>query len=68
MEIKINRTTRKVSYRVEPRAGGGFIARSADPGTEAIEGVNKEELFQKAGALRRRHILIHHRDTEAQSN
>ena len=44
MEIKKNV---QLSYRIEEKPGGGYVARSDDPSQETIEAANKLELFQK---------------------
>lgn len=45
MEIKTNTT--KFRYRIEPKTGGGFIARAEKGPAETLEGVTREELQQK---------------------
>lgn len=45
MEIK--RLVSKYVYRIEPKPGGGFIARANDPGVPALEASTREELQQK---------------------
>ncbi|HEY3929509.1 MAG TPA: hypothetical protein VGL89_14135 [Candidatus Koribacter sp.] len=44
MEIKKNI---KLSYRIEERPGGGYVARSSDPSQPPMEAASKMELFQK---------------------
>jgi hypothetical protein len=48
MEIK--RTTAHISYRIEPKPDGGFVALSNDPGVEPVEGSTKEEVMHKIQA------------------
>jgi len=48
METK--RTTARFSYRIEEKPGGGFIARSTDPGAEPLEGETKEEVLRNVEA------------------
>lgn len=48
METK--RTTTRFSYRIEEKPGGGFIARSTDPGVEALEGETREEVLRNVEA------------------
>ena len=45
MEIKTSTT--KFRYRIEPKPGGGFIARAEEGSAENLEGVTREELQQK---------------------
>ena len=45
MEIKTSTT--KFRYRIEPKPGGGFIARAEEGPAETLEGVTQEELQQK---------------------
>ena len=37
----------KVTYRIEAKPGGGFIARAADPSAPSIEAATREELQEK---------------------
>ncbi|HKR32488.1 MAG TPA: hypothetical protein VJT08_18540 [Terriglobales bacterium] len=39
--------TTKFRYRIEPKPGGGFIARAEEGPAEIIEGATQEELQQK---------------------
>ena len=48
MEIK--KTNVHLAYKIEEKPGGGFIARSDDPGVEPIEAATKVELFEKMRA------------------
>ncbi len=48
METK--RTTTRFSYRIEEKPGGGFIARSTDPGAEPLEGETREEVLRNVEA------------------
>ncbi|HZS28728.1 MAG TPA: hypothetical protein VFB76_15985 [Candidatus Angelobacter sp.] len=48
METK--RTTTRFSYRIEEKPGGGFIARSTDPGAEPLEGETREEVMRNVEA------------------
>jgi hypothetical protein len=41
-----HRTTTKISYRIEEKPEGGFIARPSDPAMGILEGVSKEEVQQ----------------------
>ena len=45
--MEINRLVSKYVYRIEPKPGGGFIARASDPSVPAIEASSREELQQK---------------------
>ena len=45
MEIKTSTT--KFRYRIEPKPGGGFIARAEEGPAETLEGVTQEELQRK---------------------
>ena len=40
----------QLTYRIEPQAGGGFIARPSDPNAPSIEGSTREEVQQKIRA------------------
>lgn len=40
----------KITYRIEPKPEGGFIARPADPGVPPLEAPTREELLQKIQA------------------
>jgi len=50
-----HRTVTKISYRIDEKPGGGFIARPGDPAMDVIEGATREEvqqqIDQKMGAL-----------------
>jgi hypothetical protein len=48
--MEINRLVSKYVYRIEPKPGGGFIARASDPSVSAIEASSREELQQKIQA------------------
>ena len=48
--MEINRLVSKYVYRIEPKPGGGFIARTSDPSVPAIEAASHEELQQKIQA------------------
>ena len=48
--MEINRLVSKYVYRIEPKPGGGFIARASDPNVPAIEASSREELQQKIQA------------------
>ena len=39
--------TTKFRYRIEPKPGGGFIARAEDGPAESLEGATREEVQQK---------------------
>lgn len=41
------KTTTKLTYRIEAKPGGGFIARSDDPSAETFEGATRDEVQQK---------------------
>ena len=45
MEIKTSTT--KFRYRIEPKPGGGFVARAEEGPAETLEGVTQEELQRK---------------------
>ena len=45
MEVK--RLTTRITYRIEPRTGGGFVARSDDPKLPLLEAETREELQKK---------------------
>lgn len=45
MELK--RVVARVSYRIEPMPGGGFLAYGTDPALPPLEAETKEELLQK---------------------
>jgi hypothetical protein len=45
MDIKNLKT--QVTYRIEPKPGGGFIARASDPGVASMEAPTREELQEK---------------------
>lgn len=45
MEIK--RLITKCAYRIEPKPGGGFVARTTDPAVPPLEAPTREELQQK---------------------
>ena len=47
MEPIIKQTTTKLTYRIEEKPGGGFIARSDDPSAETFEGATRDEVQQK---------------------
>jgi hypothetical protein len=42
--------TAKFAYRIEPKLGGGFVARSTDPSMPVFEGATAEELKQQIQA------------------
>lgn len=48
MEIK--RLITQVAYRIEPKPGGGFIARTSDPNVPPLEAPTREELLQQIQA------------------
>jgi hypothetical protein len=48
MDLKSLKT--QVTYRIEPKADGGFVARATDPNVPSIEGVTREEVQQKIRA------------------
>jgi hypothetical protein len=48
METK--RLITSLIYKIEPKAGGGFIARSADPSVQPIEAPTRDELQKKIQA------------------
>jgi hypothetical protein len=48
MEIK--QLFNKYVYRIEPRPGGGFIARATDPSVPPLEAATREELREKVQA------------------
>lgn len=41
------RSTTRFRYRIEPKPGGGFIARAEEGPAETLEGATQEELQQK---------------------
>ena len=45
--METHNSTTHFSYRIEQKPEGGFIARSSDPGVEAIEGATREEVLQR---------------------
>jgi hypothetical protein len=45
MELK--QLVKQFSYRIEPKPGGGFIARSTDPAVEPLEAPTREKLQRK---------------------
>ena len=45
--ITTKTTSAKLTYRIEQRAGGGFIGRPDDPSAEVFEGATREEVQQK---------------------
>ena len=45
MDIKNLKT--EVTYRIEPKPGGGFIARATDPSVPSFEAATREELQEK---------------------
>lgn len=45
MDIKNLKT--QVTYRIEPKPGGGFIARATDPAVPSLEAPTREELQEK---------------------
>jgi hypothetical protein len=45
MDVKNLKT--QVTYRIEPKSGGGFIARASDPGVASMEAPTREELQEK---------------------
>jgi hypothetical protein len=47
MELK--HLVKQFSYRIEPKPGGGFIARSTDPAIPALEASTREELQRQIG-------------------
>lgn len=40
-------TTTTIRYRIEPKPGGGFVARAEEAPGETLEGTTREELQQK---------------------
>ena len=48
MDLKNLKT--QVTYRIEPKPGGGFIARATDPAVPSIEAPTQEELQEKIRA------------------
>lgn len=48
MDVKNLKT--QVTYRIEPKEGGGFIARATDPAVPSIEAPTREELQEKIRA------------------
>jgi hypothetical protein len=48
MEIK--RTISRIAYRIEPKPGGGFIARCSDPNVPPLEAASRFELEQQIKA------------------
>ena len=46
-EIKTDVQTSKISYRIEPKPEGGFVATSSDASMPRIEGASREEVQQK---------------------
>jgi len=56
LKLPLENKELKYSFHIEPKAGGGFIAHSTDPGQPPIEGATHEEVQQTlaeklAGAL-----------------
>jgi hypothetical protein len=47
MELK--HLVKQFSYRIEPKPGGGFIARSTDPAVPPLEAPTREELQRQIG-------------------
>ena len=45
MELK--RIVRDLTYNIEPKPEGGFIARATDPTVPPVEAASREELLQK---------------------
>ena len=45
--VDIKTTVTKLTYRIEDKPGGGFIARSDDPAAETFDGATREEVQQK---------------------
>jgi hypothetical protein len=45
--MELQRLTRQLSYRIEAKPEGGFVARCADPGIPPLEAPTREELQQK---------------------
>ena len=48
MELK--RLITQFAYKIEPKAGGGFIAHASDPSVPPLEGATREELQHKIQA------------------
>lgn len=45
--MEINRTNLHLTYKIEEKPEGGFIARSDDPSVESLEAPTREELMEK---------------------
>jgi hypothetical protein len=42
--VKLTRLITQFTYRIEPKAGGGFIAHASDPNVPPLEAATREEL------------------------
>src|ERR1700683_788441 len=49
-DVTLTRLVTKFTYRIEPNAGGGFIAHASDPNVSPLEGATREELQAKIRA------------------
>src|SRR5579863_4140161 len=47
MDMHVNKAVTRLAYRIEEKPEGGFIARSDQPGMEAVEGATREEVVKK---------------------
>jgi hypothetical protein len=48
--VKLTRLITQFTYRIEPKAGGGFIAHASDPNVSPLEAATREELQAKIQA------------------
>jgi hypothetical protein len=48
--VTLTRLVTKFTYRIEPKAGGGFIAHASDPNVSPLEAATREELQAKIRA------------------
>jgi hypothetical protein len=48
--VKLTRLITQFTYRIEPNAGGGFIAHASDPSVSPLEAATREELQAKIQA------------------
>ncbi len=48
--MTLTRLVTKFTYRIEPNAGGGFIAHASDPSVSPLEAATREELQAKIRA------------------
>lgn len=48
--MELTRLITRIAYRIEPNAGGGFIAHSSDPNVPPLEAATREELQAKIQA------------------